>query len=155
VSKPQPSDLPHLALRLAREVPETVVLGVAAALDQHKAGLPASARTQIAADIAQAPNRAAVGRFLTAWSMGSEADHPVIAATALRTATCAVSVHRAESSTELVWTGPNPETLPLRRTDQALLEVIDAAQQTLTIVTFAAYKAQCYGSCSQVQSKVR
>jgi len=64
----------------------------------------------------------------------------VIAATALRTATCAVSAHRAEGSTELVWTGPNPETLPLRRTDQALLEVIDAAQHTLTIVTFAAYK---------------
>ena len=59
---------------------------------------------------------------------------------ALRTAAYAVSVHRAESSTELVWTGPNPEALPLRRTDQALLEVINAAQQTLTIVTFAAYK---------------
>ena len=47
---------------------------------------------------------------------------------------------RAERSTELVWTGPNPESLPLRRTDQALLEVIDAARTSLTIVTFAAYK---------------
>jgi len=77
VSKPQPSDLPHLALRLAREVPETVVLGVAVALEKHEAGLPASARTQITADVAQAPYRAAVGRFLTAWSASDSADHAV------------------------------------------------------------------------------
>ena len=39
-----------------------------------------------------------------------------------------------------MWTGPNPETLPLRRTDQSLLDVINAARISLTIVTFAAYR---------------
>lgn len=140
MSSPPPSDLPHLALRLACEVPESVVLGIAEALEKHGAGLSASARAQIAAHVAQAPYRAAVGRFLSSWSALDSAALAAVAAMALRTAACAVSAQRRESSTELVWTGPNPETLPLRRTDQALLEVIDAAQHTLTIVTFAAYK---------------
>ena len=132
-----PPGLPGLALRLAREVPETVVLGVADAIEKGSPAPPGAARAHIAAEVAQAPYRAAVGRFLAGWDGGTL---PVVAATALRTAACAVSAYRAESSTELVWTGPNPEALPLRRTDQALLEVIDAARHTLTIVTFAAYK---------------
>jgi len=44
-----------------------------------------------------------------------------------------------ELSAELVWTGPNPESLPLRRTDQALLQLIRAAQEDFLIVSFAIY----------------
>jgi phosphatidylserine/phosphatidylglycerophosphate/cardiolipin synthase-like enzyme len=39
-----------------------------------------------------------------------------------------------------VWTGPDVEAIPPRRTDQALLEVIASAKATLTIVSFVAYK---------------
>jgi len=41
---------------------------------------------------------------------------------------------------ELVWTGPVPVDSSLRRTDQAVLDVIAASKQDLLIVTFAAYK---------------
>lgn len=44
-----------------------------------------------------------------------------------------------ESTVEIVWTGPSPTLTSLRRTEQALLEVIDAAQRDLWVVSFATY----------------
>lgn len=45
----------------------------------------------------------------------------------------------AEQSTELVWTGPTTPFVSARRTEQALLQVINAAEQTLFITSFVAY----------------
>jgi len=47
---------------------------------------------------------------------------------------------RQRESIELVWTGPSSRPAAFRRTDQALLELIESAEQSLIIVTFAAYK---------------
>jgi phosphatidylserine/phosphatidylglycerophosphate/cardiolipin synthase-like enzyme len=60
-------------------------------------------------------------------------------ALALATAAHCQTSSRQELSTELVWTGPNPDSLPLRRTEQALLQLIRAAQHELLIVSFAIY----------------
>jgi phosphatidylserine/phosphatidylglycerophosphate/cardiolipin synthase-like enzyme len=46
----------------------------------------------------------------------------------------------AGEAVELVWTGPNPLTSALYRTEQTLLDLIASAHRTLLIVTFAAYK---------------
>lgn len=46
-----------------------------------------------------------------------------------------------ESTVELVWSGPNL-LFPLRRTDQALLELINGARHRLLLVSFAVYKVQ-------------
>lgn len=45
----------------------------------------------------------------------------------------------SEQSTELVWTGPMTPFVSARRTEQALLQVINAAEQTLFITSFVAY----------------
>jgi phosphatidylserine/phosphatidylglycerophosphate/cardiolipin synthase-like enzyme len=45
----------------------------------------------------------------------------------------------AEQVVELVWTGPRVGEVPVRRNDQALLEVIDGAQQELLIVSYVVY----------------
>lgn len=42
-------------------------------------------------------------------------------------------------STELVWTGPTTPFVSARRTEQALLQVINAAKQTLFVTSFVAY----------------
>ena len=47
-----------------------------------------------------------------------------------------VSKHQ---STELVWTGPTTPFVSARRTEQALLQVIGAAKQTLFVTSFVAY----------------
>ena len=45
----------------------------------------------------------------------------------------------AKQSTELVWTGPTTPFVSARRTEQALLQVINAAEHTLFITSFVAY----------------
>lgn len=40
----------------------------------------------------------------------------------------------------IVWTGPATETVPVRRTDQALIELVNAAKRRLIVVSFAVYK---------------
>lgn len=45
----------------------------------------------------------------------------------------------AEQTIELVWTGPTTPFVSARRTEQALLQVINAAHSTLFITSFVAY----------------
>lgn len=45
----------------------------------------------------------------------------------------------SESDTELVWTGPSSELVATRKTEQALLQVINAAQARLFLTSFVAY----------------
>lgn len=45
----------------------------------------------------------------------------------------------SKQSTELVWTGPTTPFVSARRTEQALLQVINAAKTTLFITSFVAY----------------
>lgn len=45
----------------------------------------------------------------------------------------------SEQCTELVWTGPTTPFVSARRTEQALLQVINSAQQSLFITSFVAY----------------
>lgn len=40
----------------------------------------------------------------------------------------------------IVWTGPESAAIPVRRTEQALLELIAGARQRLIVVSFAVYK---------------
>jgi phosphatidylserine/phosphatidylglycerophosphate/cardiolipin synthase-like enzyme len=49
--------------------------------------------------------------------------------------------HRAkgEQEIELVWTGPSSKLIATRKTEQALLHVIDAAESRLFITSFVAY----------------
>jgi len=44
-----------------------------------------------------------------------------------------------EQSTELVWTGPTTPFVAARRTEQALLQVINAASSELFVISFVAY----------------
>ena len=84
--------------------------------------------------------RETIAKLLEVWS--NEANPPALATVAamLSTAAHCRQQFQAELSLEFVWTGPIPEGSYSRRTDQALLEVIQGAQQTLTIVSFAVYK---------------
>ena len=45
----------------------------------------------------------------------------------------------SESDTELVWTGPSSELVATRKTERALLQVIDRAQERLFLTSFVAY----------------
>lgn len=79
----------------------------------------------------------ALGDLIAAWK-----EVPVAPAElgAMLTAGSA-AYHRAkgEQEIELVWTGPSSRLIATRKTEQALLEVIDAATARLFITSFVAY----------------
>jgi phosphatidylserine/phosphatidylglycerophosphate/cardiolipin synthase-like enzyme len=49
-------------------------------------------------------------------------------------------VRAVTATVEPVWTGPELPTLALRRTEQALLEVVGASKRTLLLVSYAVYR---------------
>ncbi|WOB90669.1 DISARM system phospholipase D-like protein DrmC [Providencia sp. PROV175] len=57
----------------------------------------------------------------------------------LLTASHVYSKVTSEESAELVWTGPTTPFVSTRRTEQALLQVINSAEHTLFIICFVAY----------------
>ncbi len=58
---------------------------------------------------------------------------------ALRTAGTTIKQSRSSSSIELVWSGPTPKGVSLRRTEQVLLDLINSASESLLIVTYVVY----------------
>src|SRR5687768_10230348 len=80
--------------------------------------------------VAQFPHphyRTVVLGFLAACEDTVPQPSTAAASLALRTACYSEQAHRDEQSVELVWTGPDSDTVPLRKTEQAILEVLDSA----------------------------
>lgn len=65
---------------------------------------------------------------------------PQVVAVALLTAAHCSKRHRDEQSVELVWTGPDADVVPFRRTEQAILQVLDSALRRITLVSYAVYR---------------
>ena len=84
--------------------------------------------------------RQGVINLLVLWYADYPSSDPFALAAALTAAAHCETQSRQELSLELVWTGPNPQESPLRRTDQALLQLIRSAKEHLLIVSFAVYK---------------
>lgn len=64
---------------------------------------------------------------------------PTELAAMLTAATAAYHRAKTEQDIELVWTGPSSKLVATRKTEQALLHVIDAAQARLFVTSFVAY----------------
>lgn len=78
--------------------------------------------------------------FIDACLHAAPTTPPQAVALALLTAAHAERTHRDEQSVELVWTGPDADVVPFRRTEQAILQVLDSAQKRITLVSYAVYR---------------
>ncbi|WP_406699439.1 DISARM system phospholipase D-like protein DrmC [Singulisphaera sp. Ch08] len=127
------------ASRLAKLLPPSVVEAVAARLERGDGSDRGSLRSQIAQAVPSPHHRSLVVAFLDRW--GSEAGGvlPQSVAAALLTGSLAEKGHREGQSVELVWTGPDVGVVPFRRTEQAVLQVIDSAGWRLLVVSYAVY----------------
>jgi phosphatidylserine/phosphatidylglycerophosphate/cardiolipin synthase-like enzyme len=96
-------------------------------------------KARIAAGISQPHYRSLAASFLDAWQSGAKIVSPEAVAAALLTAAHSEQTHQQHHSVELVWTGPDVGVVPLRRTEQALLQVIDSASRRATVVSYAVY----------------
>lgn len=128
------------AQRVAAELPLPLVETLAEDIERAGAGW-ASSQGAILTNLSQPHYRALTGGLLRAWKDEASAVSPEAVSLALLSAAEAVRRHREGQSVELVWTGPDVEVVPVRLTEQAMLQVIDAAKERLLLVSYAVYKA--------------
>jgi phosphatidylserine/phosphatidylglycerophosphate/cardiolipin synthase-like enzyme len=96
-------------------------------------------KSQIVGRISQPHYRSLVASFLDSWHSQAKIVGPESVAAALLTAAHSEQTHQLHQSVELVWTGPDVGMVPLRRTEQALLQVVDSASHRATVVSYAVY----------------
>lgn len=116
-------------------LPEPTVVIVAAAIEESDGH-----RSHILARVATPQERVTLGALLDSWERDGRQPIAAALAAALRGAAFTRNGMGQQTSTELVWTGPTAPGVSFRRTDQALQQVIEAAETELLLVTFAAYK---------------
>jgi phosphatidylserine/phosphatidylglycerophosphate/cardiolipin synthase-like enzyme len=116
------------------------VEGLAAAMESWDATAPSAAYGGIEGVVPQPHYRALAIQLVDTWRRRAPHLKAEGLALALVTAAHCEETTRRGQSLELVWTGPDVEAIPPRRTEQALLQVINTASSRLTIVSFVAYK---------------
>lgn len=124
---------------VAEELPPLALNGLVKLLETSQ---PAGDETFKSRLLAHLPNpnfRRAVLELLATWQQDApELDSQAIAL-ALQTAAYTIATARSALSAEIVWTGPDSSEIPVRRTEQVLLQLIQGSQRELTIVSFAVY----------------
>jgi len=97
----------------------------------------AKANAALSDVVGTATAKAVVDRLVDAWRSTSVGSGEL--ASMLLAAGHAFESVSKQQSIELVWTGPTTPFVSARRTEQALLQVISAAKQTLFVTSFVAY----------------
>ncbi len=128
--------------RLVADLPTELVAALVTALDGSDHLSWPRRRLAVLAAAPQPAIREQVSAFLDLWQATAPTLSDQSVALALSAAAQAVEAERSQERLELVWTGPDSRLIPLRRTDQALLQLIDSAQETLHIVSFAVYRIE-------------
>ena len=128
--------LAEAAATLAAQVPEELILRFAAELQRT------SPRGAVrAAEVLPTPHCLRLAaEFLYAWRAQFAEISAQEAAAALVAAAAAEAAHRSRQSLELVWTGPPTRSIPARQTEQVLLQLIQSAAHSITIVSYVVYK---------------
>ncbi len=134
------NELLRKVVALGRELPPALLEGLCRKLEGLSPESSPAEKLRIAQSFVPVGNRSLVGSLLRDWCAKCSNVTPENLAWALRGAAHTDEYYRDRQSAELVWTGPQGELSEFRRTDQALLELINGAVKTLLIATFAAYK---------------
>lgn len=124
---------------LARHVDSSLLARLADGVLRLESNATDAARVEALSSAVPGEVRTFVDRLARAWKRAPHVS-PQAVGWALRSADEMDHFHRTASTTELIWTGPLGPGSSLRRTDQALLEVIERAQRRLLVVSFAVYR---------------
>ena len=119
---------------LARQVSPDKARAVASRIRQTT---PDMAATALAGVLGNPGASSVVGELVDAWQAAEVSGAEL--ASMLLASSHVVRQAAAEQSIELVWTGPTTPFVSARRTEQALLQVINAAEHALFITSFIAY----------------
>lgn len=124
---------------MAEALPASVLVSLGEGISDCDPSDWRSARSCILAAVPHHLHRTLSATFLDLWHEHARELAPEAVAMALSAAAEGVSSRRSTQSVELVWTGPDVGVIPVRLTEQALLQVLDAAEQRLTVVSYAVY----------------
>ena len=122
---------------LACSLPSSTVEAVATAILKSS---EVSLRAEISRQVAHHQHRDMALAFVDRWKNEAKDVDGRTVAVALQSAALSEQTHRDSQSVELVWTGPDTDHSPLRRTEQAILQVLDSAKTRITLVSFAVYR---------------
>lgn len=124
------------ATALAGSLPASTVETVAAAI--LTSSTP-SLNAEIAKRVPHHHHRDRALAFVDCWRTEATDLDANVVAIALQTAALSEQKRRDSQTVELVWTGPDVGSGPFRRTEQAILQLLDSAQDRITLVSFAVY----------------
>lgn len=125
------------AYALACSLPSSTVEAVSAAILTYSEG---SLRAEVSRRVAHHQHRDMALAFVDRWRNEAKDVDSRTVAVALQTAALSEQTHRDSHSVELVWTGPDTEQTSFRRTEQAILQLLDSAKSRITLVSFAVYR---------------
>ncbi len=121
------------------DLPHDLAAGLADTLGKTALDTWAQRRSKAVAAVPQPALRQRIDALLDAWQTQAPEATADSVALAIVSAAAAEAYQRRQQRVELVWTGPNAPSTPLRHTGQVLQQVIDTAQGDLLIVSFAVY----------------
>ncbi len=130
------------AQRLAAVLPAELAHTLAETISQLADDNRLQARARALNAVANPEYRAHIAKLFQVWEQQAPEVSGQSVALALLSTSAAEAVHRQSQSVDLVWTGPESHVIPVRRTDQALLQLISEARIRVLIVSFAVYKAK-------------
>lgn len=124
---------------LAKALPYSLMQVVGASVESCDLCDWPAARNRVTNGIAHAHYRSLVGNFLDCWRTEAADVSAEAVAASIRTAANSEKAYRDSQSVELVWTGPEAGVVSFRRTEQALLQLIDGAAERVLVVSYAVY----------------
>lgn len=135
----------HEAIKLAASLPPSLVRGLANALIETDDSVWSDMRTAAYRGVNHPTHRRLISAFIDRWQAAFAGVPPKVVAMALLTASCGECDPERTGSVELVWTGPDAGVIPLRRTEQVILQVVDAARTRLLVASYAVYRVPKVG----------
>jgi phosphatidylserine/phosphatidylglycerophosphate/cardiolipin synthase-like enzyme len=134
--------LSSIVTELVDDLPDEHVRHIASLLDKELALNWDRLVHLMKSSIPQIDAQKCVRLFVEKWKALPVPPTPHEMALLLSTVNYAMDCQREKEKVELIWTGPKSHNFNLRRTDQALVELINSAQQQIILVSFAVYKAK-------------
>lgn len=128
------------AVKLAHEVPEATLWILATQIGELEGKGVDINSASIVHCFPHAGYRSLIANFLNTWLAKAPGLSPAAVALSVLTAAHSHQTHTAEQQVELVWTGPEAHAAEFRRTAQAILQVLDSAQERITLVSYAVYR---------------
>jgi phosphatidylserine/phosphatidylglycerophosphate/cardiolipin synthase-like enzyme len=134
--------LEQVVIQFVDGLPEEYIPRIAASLQKESEFEAARVLHRLQSSIPQIDVQNKMRSFVEDWAKLIDAPSPAGMSILITSVAAALTHQREKQSIELIWTGPKSRYINVRRTDQALIDLINSAKKRITIVSFAVYKAK-------------